>query len=290
MSSKFVILTFATEGPPHDGGIDMTAIEQQFREIVRSNADLYLAFTPRSLVATNPSLASSTRNYTTWLEQHPDHHQLGKHNIAWAKIGFLMWKPFLLREVLNSDKLKEGDILFYHDVDFHKFPNYVENPSRWRSLAKNVLDKLGCDIFIPSSGSKLKKDVKAYLIRKYLNDDYFNKIGLWAGLIVIKKSAQSMHFVSEWADMCAQLDNISFLPNPDPHPEVLWHSADQSVAAVLAHLWKRKGLLPSSWPNYMVKDRIFSNDHLWSLGRFNLIKRAKRFLKRFGRRLKWGSV
>jgi hypothetical protein len=174
-----------------------------------------------------------------------------------------------------------GDIVFYHDINFHRYPNYILNCDQWRNLSLKVLNDLKCDIFIPSSGVTLKKDVKAYLIRKYLGEEYFEKTGLWNGLIVMRKSKTLLRFLKEWTEMSAQLDNISYLPNPNPHPEVIWHSPDQSVAGVLAHLWCSKGLLPKTWPRYEVKDRNFSEDNLWRMGSWNLDKRAKRLLLRF---------
>ena len=141
-----------------------------------------------------------------------------------------------------------------------------------------VLTDLGCDIFIPSSGVKLKKDVKAYLIRKYLGEEYFEKKGLWDGLIIMRKSTHLLRFLKEWSFMSAQLDNISFLPDPDPHTEFNWHSVDQSVAAVLGHLWCSKGLLPKGWPKYEVKHRILSEEYLWRANSWNLDKRVKRMI------------
>lgn len=286
MAGKFVITTFATEGPPYDAGADLRGIEREFREIVECYADQYLTFTPRSLVSNDPAFHAYTRDYTAWLEQHPDRHELGVHNIGWAKVGFQMWKPFLLQHVLLADEINEGDVVLYHDINFHKYPSYVLHLDQWRSLSGRILDDLGCDIFIPSSGEKLKKDVKAYLVRKYLGEAYFEETGLWVGLIVMRKSKQSLRFLHEWAAMSEQLDNISFLPNPDSHPEFIWHSPEQAVAAVLAHLWTSNGLFPQDWPGYEVKKRIFSENYLWKADGLNLGKRAKILLGRFGQFLK----
>ena len=55
MPEKFIFLTFATEGPPFDGGANLVAVEQEFREIVKDYADKYLTFTPRKLESDGPS-------------------------------------------------------------------------------------------------------------------------------------------------------------------------------------------------------------------------------------------
>jgi len=256
---KFIILTYFTEGFPHDGGNNHVAVEQRFRRSAEGHADKYISFTPRQLMGMNPEYEKYCIDYSSWLEKHPDREQLGHHNDTWARIGFFMWKPILIWNVLNSDEVKPGDIVLYHDVDCDKYPQYILNCEEWRDLSSNILDDLKCDIFIPYGlPLLLKHDVKAYLVRKYLSERYFEKAGLWAGLIVMRKSEMLLQFLSEWVEMSAQLDNISPLPNPNPHPRFIWHSVDQSVAGVLAWIWRSDGRLPMSWPRYAVMGRHFS--------------------------------
>lgn len=258
-SNKFIIVTFYTEGFPHDHGTDLVAVEQYFQKIVRDHADKYMSFNPRTLLGMDPIFSKCFKDYTSWLEQHPNRNQLGKYNPGWARLGFQMWKPFLIQHILNSEEVKTGDIVLYHDVNFLNYPTYILGCEQWRGLSSNILNKLKCDIFIPK-GLPLKKDVKTYLIRKFLGKDYFEKNGLWNGLIVMRKSEMALRFISEWAGISSQLENISPLPNPDPHPDFIWHSVDQSTAGVLACMWRSNKRLPMDWPRYELRGRRFSEE------------------------------
>jgi len=258
---KFIILTIFTEGAPHDHGANLVSIEQEFKNAVKDHADKYIAITPGELVAMDPAYDKYCGDYTSWLERHPDRNQLGRHNPGWAKVGFLMWKPQVIKRLLNSDEIEMGDIVLYHDVNCRAYPNYILNCEQWRGLSASILDELKCDFFM-SSGYSLKTDVKACLVRKYLGEEYFEKAGLWAGLIVMRKSPMALQFVSEWADMSSQLENVSPLPNPNPHPEFIWNSIEQSTAGVLAWKWRLEGRLAMDWPRYKIRERRFAKEYL----------------------------
>lgn len=260
-SGRFIIVTAYSEGPPHDSGDDLVEVEQYFRETVEDHADKYLSFNLRMLRGMDPIFDSCLKDRSAWLEQHPDRGQLGKYNEAWVRMGFQMWKPFLMRHLLNGAQVEMGDVVLYHDVNFRKYPAYLLGCEQWRDLSFNILDDLQCDIFM-SRGQPLKRDVKAWLIRKVLGDDSFEESGLWNGLIVLRKSEVALRFVEEWAALSSQLENISPLPNPDPHPEFIWHSVDQSVAGVLACRWRSEQRLPADWPRYLLRDRVFAAEAL----------------------------
>ena len=278
---KFNILTFFTEGPPHDTGTNLVAAEQEFQIATKDHADKYLAYSPRKLTALDPAFEICCRDYTSWLEQHPDRNQLGNYKPNWARIGFQMWKPFLVQHVLNSSQVQMGDIVLYHDVDCHTYPTYILNCEQWKNISSRILNELKCDIFIPAEGT-LERDVKAYLIRKYLGEDYFRRSSLWNGLMVMRKSEKLLQFLEEWVDMSSELENISPLPNPEPRPDFHWHSVDQSVLGILAWIWVSKGLLPKGWPYYKVNHRHFSKENLVLLrGKFLYKKILRRTLSRF---------
>lgn len=258
---RFIVLTFATEGPPHDHGVNLVEVEQGFRRHVAQHADVYLTFTPRRLTAEAPEAAVACRDYSPWLERHPGKGQLRNFNPVWARAGFLMWKPHLLELVVGSKDIAEGDVVLYHDVNFHKYPVYVNDCAQWRSLSCELLGELKADIFVPR-GNRLKRDVKSFLIQKYLGDRGFDLAGVWAGLILMRKSRDLLEFLREWKEMSSQLDNISPLPDDEPHRDFVWHSVDQSTMGVLAQLWRESGRLPMDWPRYEVRGRHFAKGNL----------------------------
>lgn len=260
-------LTFYTEGAPYDGGVDLADTEREFRAVVSPYVDEYLACCPRQLRAECEDAVPVCADYSRWMARHPRRAQVTRYPERWARVGFLAWKPYICRRVVACDEVAAGDIVFYHDVDLNRYPQYRLYAHEWKEVAVALLDQLGCDLFAPF-GKPLKYDTKAFLIRKYLGSqpEWFERRGVWAGLIVMRKSPLVTGFLEEWFALCSDLDNISPLPNPDPHPEFECHSGEQSVMAVLALQWRREGRLPSSWPRFTTVRRTFSWNSLVELG------------------------
>jgi len=177
-------------------------------------------------------------------------------NPNWVKVGFNSWKSLILKKTIESDEINYGDILFYHDTDIEKYPNYKLNINQWKDTSIEILNHLKSDIFIPS-GNPLYKDVKAYAIRKHLKKFSQFNLGVWNGLIILRKSKTSIKFINEWYELCSDLSVISPLPNPDPFPGNIWHSPDQATLGLLVNIWKEKKLLPKNWPIYNEGDRSF---------------------------------
>jgi hypothetical protein len=254
--SQFFLLTFYTEGAPHDAGEDLRKVEAEFRHLVIPHTDRYIAYCPRTIKSDGPIAEMVCADYRQWVEIHPLRHQLVNYNPVWARIGFVSWKPYIIRKLLWRDDVQFGDIILYHDVNIEKYAQYRDYVDEWRELSRQLLEHLGCDLFVPV-GFPLQKDVKAYLIRKYLGDAHRRDFGLWAGIMVLRKSPAIMSFVDEWMKMCQDLDNLSPLPNPDPYSGFFWNSGEQSVLAVLARQWCLRGQLPYRWPRFTADLRRF---------------------------------
>ena len=258
MANRFIAVTFYTEGPPWDAGTPLADAERHFRAAVEPHVDEVRSFCPRSMSALWPDAERYCRDYSQWLDHHPLRHELRHYNRGWAKAGFFSWKPFLLHALLHDEMILPGDVIFYHDVNFQKYPAYARTPAEWRDVSLRILDELGCDIFC-AAGLRLESDAKAFLVRRYLRESAGLDRGVRASLIIFRKSRQSLEFVDEWKPMCDDLDNISPLPNPKPYAGALWHSPEQSALGVLALKWKQEGRLPAEWPLYAAGDLSFDS-------------------------------
>lgn len=256
MATRFIVVTFYSEGPPWDAGLSLVDEERQFRAAVEPYVDEVRSFCPRSISALWQGADVYCRDYSEWLERHPLRYQLKRRNPGWEKMGFMAWKPFLLSALLHDDAILPGDVILYHDVNFKKYPAYSRTPAEWRAVSLRILDELGCDVFCPEA-VRLESDAKAFLVRRYLHESAGLERGVWAGLLVCRKSSQSIEFIDEWKMMCDDLDNLSPLPNPKPYAGAHWHAQEQSVFGVLALKWKREGRLPAAWPLYAAGDRSF---------------------------------
>jgi hypothetical protein len=112
-------------------------------------------------------------------------------------------------------------------------------------------------------GMPMGVDVKAFLIERYLDASYRRVRGVWAGLIIARKSPLSIALVDEWLRVSSDLDNVSPLPNPRPYPEAAWHSGEQAVLSVMSARWRREGRLPPDWPRFAVRGRRFGLTELY---------------------------
>src|SRR5687767_1225754 len=130
---SFRVLTFHTEGPPHDRGRPLAEVEKAFRALAQPFADEYLAYSPRRL--DDPRVCA---DYTDWLAAHPRAGDLRTHNENWARLGFQMWKPYLLQTVVGGDAVEPGDVVLYHDVDLRKYPTYADDVGEWRGLSSRI--------------------------------------------------------------------------------------------------------------------------------------------------------
>jgi hypothetical protein len=256
MSNRFIAVTFYSEGPAWDAGLSLVDMERQFREAVEPYVDEVRSYCPRSISALGQGAERYCRDYSAWLERHPLRHELKHFNRGWAKLGFMAWKPFLLQSLLHDETILPGDVIFYHDVNFKKYPAYNRTPAEWRDVSFRILDALGCDVFSPEGG-RLESDAKAFLVRRYLHESAGLERGVCAGLILCRKSRQSIEFVDEWKTMCDDVDNIAPIPNPRPYAGAIWHSPEQAVLGVLALKWKQQGKLPAEWPLYAAGDLSF---------------------------------
>ena len=253
--SQTIFITYHTEGAPFDKGMDLTSAASALLNAARESCDEARAYTPREIASWGTEWAKAVADYREWVDSHPDSKHLKRRNPTWEKTGLFMWKPLLLHRILIHD-LEEGDVLIFHDSNTEKYPQYLEGAAHWNLLAHELLNKVNADVFIPF-GMHMRFDVKAQLLRKYLGDDAGSIRGLWVGIIVIRKSKKSEKFLSEWVELCSDVENLAPVPNHQPHPEFYWHSPEQAVAGVLAEMWRQKGLLPKGWPRVRLQNRRF---------------------------------
>lgn len=253
---KYHVLTYYTEGPPHDSGADLKEAESKFREKVTPFSDNYLSFCPRTLIEKNPSFYEYCKDYSYLKEsvnQNVDYYD------PWIQNGLMMWKPHLIKMALESNEINYGDYLLYHDVNVLKYPQYLHGQEEWKWILKDIFDDLRCDIFVPF-GYPLNFDVKADLLKKYSVDG--EELGLWAGTMAFRKSGASLFFLKEWTEMTNIENNSPFSNKEKNHKNFVWHATEQAVVSVLSKIWIKNKLLPENWPKYRFRDRVFSSDYL----------------------------
>lgn len=183
------------------------------------------------------------------------------------KLGYYDWKPFIINYTLGL--IPENSILLYHDIDFQKYPNYLQ--SDW----ENIYDV--CEKFLNDNQSDiwakfemwdfyLKKSMKTYAIDKVFTDirqnlTVKNSLQINASQVILRNTNFSRDFVSDWLNYAMDPDIIHPLPNPNRHPESeVIGCLDQD--AMQCAIYKRifDGRLKPDFPIYGLHWRVLTRE------------------------------
>lgn len=162
-----------------------------------------------------------------------------KYPETWLNSGCWRWKPHLVKNVLS--KLKEGDVLVYHDINVLKYPEYFYNISLNPERFNEFLGKESILLFSPGY-KPLFCDSKGYFLKKFgfYKNFRFLMPGFWSGCIAFRKDIISSMFVDKWASN-ATFENYYPLPDLEPKErffEFIHHSSCQAGIAEIYYNFK----------------------------------------------------
>jgi hypothetical protein len=143
--------------------------------------------------------------------------------------GFFIWKPFLIKTVLESN-LKEGDVLVYTDSGTEMVNNRIAKRRFLRMVKK--LDNQSVLAFRTNYPEEnWTKKICLDLLNKE-NEKHTPQIE--ATTILLRKCDVSLSFVREWCNIAA-LDNGKFidLTLTEESKNFIEHREDQSIFSVL---------------------------------------------------------
>jgi hypothetical protein len=156
----------------------------------------------------------------------PFHHDYGETSIheRGKHIGYWTYKPFIINQQLS--KLKDGEILFWHDVNVEKYPYFHDFEKPLKPFLFQILQKVGADIFIPFERpdqlSQLHVKKRTFEVLGEYNDKYLKWPHLNANRILIKKSNFTTAIVKEWMNAC--LDRTLNSPETEDEPGLQCHT------------------------------------------------------------------
>jgi hypothetical protein len=241
--SRITIVTFHSEGAPHDDGMSLQPQAAALRRIADGLDVGFEAYTPRRL--RELGAVEVVRSF-------PDAYRMER-NPGMHKIGFGTWKPFIILHTLS--KLNDGDVAFYQDVNVAKYPGLAAKASSVRAMVDTAL--ANTDFFIG------RENVVSATPRacQYSSQAQLSVIGrntlftknfpvLIANNIMARKSAIATDILLDWLALC-MIDALILPPRtPQECPsEYRWYCAEQMVlnAVIARHI--EEGLLPWYYPN-----------------------------------------
>jgi hypothetical protein len=175
-------------------------------------------------------------------------------NKGMSKIGFCAWRPKIM--LLELEKMSEGDILLYRDMNIKKYP-LLGNYGNIRNIVLTIFDIVKFDFFVPRESVfyrplQLKHHVKTNVIRE-LGDDHpftYNFPNLFNNFIIVRKSNVSIQLLKEWEDACLKEEWINGEQYGELHPSFRWSCSEQSILCVIIANWVRKKIhnIPEHYP------------------------------------------
>ncbi len=235
MSTPIHVVSFASEGPPHDDGIPLgqATLDEWGDLCLAGGATTYKGYTPRSLVGSE------------WSVKHwPDEHVM-IHNHGYHTVGLGAWRAVIFNKAMQA--ASDGDIVIVHCTDFNKIQNMGRFAENLRAYTNVVM--LMTDLYAPphdTVGSYSSADVF-----NLIQDPGMREVVARAPmgrclLIIARVSNQTRRFAQLFEEtvktqplLLSPLGKTGYPGVPYSH-----HTAEQAVFNVLAF---REGLFPKKW-------------------------------------------
>jgi hypothetical protein len=135
-------------------------------------------------------IESFIRKHYTWITHTP-------------KFGMFIWKPHIILKTLES--ARDNDVIVYCDAGIHANAKGIE---RFKYYLDQLKDK-DIVVFSTSDMYVAQDFVKADAVAHY-NPEFFyeNDTMVYAGIMIVKKTANTTRMIQEWLDLC---ENYHFL-------------------------------------------------------------------------------
>jgi len=257
---KTHFISFHTEGPPHDQGLDFI----KYRELTITKAsehfDNVCIYTPRML---------SELGYDRYLKMYERTPMLS----TYYKIpGLSAFRPVMMLHELS--KMNDGDLLVHRDINYEKYPNY-KHFDNIVEIAKECLEKCGSDFFVPFNiqynecqvDKHLIHNTKTNVIRELGEDHPFSYMfpQIHAFLFIMRKSTETIEILNEWK---TALENDEWLDGKvygDMHPEFCGLTLlDNALLSMVIANRIRKNKLPEKYPGLYCMDIDIHKIYEWT--------------------------
>ncbi len=251
------LVTFYSEGTPHDNGLNLSINKDIIFQKIKhfNNISVY---TPKILK--NLGLNKYVKEYKKT--------GLVSMNKGMSKIGFCAWRPKIL--LLELEKMSEGEILIYRDMNIKKYPN-LGNYDNIRNMVLKVLDIVKFDFFVSRENNffKLKRLTKTNIIRE-LGDNHpftYNFPNLISNFLIIRKSKVSIELLKEWENACLKEEWINGEQYGELHSSFRYSCPEQSILGVIIANWvrKKKHSISKYYPLIGFKERNINNMFLYNI-------------------------
>ena len=255
------LLSFCSEGPPHDEGYSLTDLSDEIKEKLQPYFEEIIFYTKRTLKLL-PNSEEVCNCYDEPLDQNPNVHNF----------GYFDFKPFIIDYTLKN--IPENSLLLYHDGNFIKNQQYWQTDwENLNSICETMLRENNTDIWVQMERSDcyVRGFIKEYTLDYFFNEEekiiVKNSHLINAGKILIRNTEFGRAFISKYLELCKNKDLIAKSPNHNPDPDFQWSCGDQDVLNCLVYRYILDGKLPGTFPKFSFLYRIWRYENrpfLWS--------------------------
>lgn len=252
---KIHLVLFYSEGGEHDGGLDLTKEKDVILECAGHQVDHIEVYSPRIL---------RELGYADYVKEYPDPGVVSK-NPGLNMIGFCAWRPLIMR--LEMEKVRDGDIVVYRDINFDKPPVDIYGNLKNYDYFRNVIERLmneytgNFDFMVTRDGDfiKTREHCKTNVIRELAIDPEFTAEFplLISNFLVFRKTRVSEELLLEWQTACQNEEWIDGYVYDTLDPEFKWHTPEQGILTVIISNWvlQRKHGIPEKYPDLILQWR-----------------------------------
>jgi hypothetical protein len=283
-NQKINMVFFHSEGENKDKGLNLTREKDEMYDIAKDLVNNISVYTPSLL---------KNLGYGEYVKEYENTGVVSQ-NPGLQYIGFCAWRPLIM--LLELEKMNEGDIVIYRDVNCTRYPQY-KDMHNIANIARDLLDNYArFDFFSPREwhlnmehdnaynenrittiDGYLSTDRKPVTTEQYCKTNVIRELGenhpfsynfptCCSNFLIFRKSAISLEFLKEWLEGCKNERWINGEVYGDMSPDFQWHCPEQGILCVLIANWirKKKHNIPCSFPNAVFINRNI-NEYIYPI-------------------------
>jgi len=245
---RFVVVSFGSEGPPHDTGLDLKADAQKFIDVCSATGYECRIWHPRNFTGED-----------AWaVEDYPN--ECWTKNPGYCHMNLGAWKLKMIEREL--ERMNDGDTLLYTDGNTKRSAR-LEDIALWKASTAYAL-KLSKSPITMAWEAKgrliepliLRQWTSPRVVRElgapYPEHEFFEARMLNAAHIAVRKTKQTMAMIREVTQMAH--DHHNWLNSPSEGEQIqegFQHAnGEQQVLNVYLRKAILDGKLPANWPGF----------------------------------------
>jgi len=249
---KMNLVLFYSEGGDKDNGLPLTTEKDIMFESAKNAVDNISVYNPTIL---------KNMGYEYHVKER-EKAGLASCNPGVQSIGFFAWKPLIM--LLELEKMNDGDILVYRDVNCTKIEVY-KNYDNFRENVEGFINYVNFDFFVSRCHEgwvepfSHKFFCKTNTIRE-LGENHpfsYNYPMIWAGFICVRKSDISIKLLKDWLHACENEEWINGEQYGELQDGFVWSCSEQSLLSLIISNWIRKRVhnIPINYPQVVFAER-----------------------------------